>query len=173
MTLNATDNAAKLQSEQAASSAANLYALAVKKLVAGVALSSDEYRSLGAGCAGMETDRTFFQKIGRVSVVYPGSPADQAGIRVGDKVIQNDNDEQAKADPTKPLWEVQTGQAGTPVDITLLRHGKPVTLTLIRMNIEDIQDPEVRQTWERMISNLGYPKEGTFIAPSLRGLEGR
>src|SRR5271170_1160871 len=59
--LNATDNDAKLQPEKASTDAASLYALAAKKLAAGQELSADEYRSLGVGCAGYESNRTFFQ----------------------------------------------------------------------------------------------------------------
>ncbi len=170
-------NAAKqsLQSEAAASGAAatepDLHALAEQKLADGVELTPDEYRSLGAGCAGYESERTFFKKIGKIVEVYPGSPADKAGIRVGDKIISNDSDEQAKSDPTQPLWSVSCGLVGTPVSVTLLRHNHPITLTLIRMNIEDIQDDKARHSWENIIRNLGHPTEGTFTRKSLEELE--
>jgi C-terminal processing protease CtpA/Prc len=167
--LSATDNQATLAAEKA-STAAILYALAAKKLAAGQQLSSNEYRSLGAGCAGYESDRTFFQQIAKVSAVYRGSPADKAGLRKGDKLIDIENDEDAKANPSVPIWGVTTGLAGTPVTLTVLRHGHPVAMTLIRMNIEDIEDPKIRQMWEDVIRNLGYPKDGTFIGPNLNNL---
>jgi len=166
--LNATEDATTLQPEKAAPDA---YALAAQKLSRGMKLSADEYRSLGIGCAGMESQRPFFQKIGQVTAVYPGSPADRAGIHVGDQTVAADaKDENAIDDPSIPLWQVKLGKAGTPQDITLLRNGRPVTLTVIRMNIEDIQDANVRHKWEQTVRNLGYPKEGTFTGRSLQDL---
>jgi hypothetical protein len=59
---------------------------------------------------------------------------------------------------------------GVPVPVTLLRHKQPVELTLITMNIEDIQETEVRHMIEKMISDLDYPQEGTFSGPSIHEL---
>ncbi len=141
----------------------DLYSQAVKKLTSGIKLSAEEYRSLGAGCVGYESDRPFFQKIAIVSKVYPDSPADRAGIRKGDKLIDNDDsDEDAKDHPEIPRWKVSCGQAGTQVEVTVLRHKKTINLTLTRMNIEDIADDDVRHEWEKLIATLGYPKEGEF-----------
>jgi hypothetical protein len=171
--LGASDNDAKLQSEAATSEPFKLHAQAVKKFDAGLTLSADEYRSLDAGCAGYESDRTFFQDIARVSVVYKDSPAEKAGIRKGDKIIDKpaDNDDAARSDPTQPRQEVTCGRAGTPVDVTVLRNGKPETLTLIRMNIEDIQEPRYRHAWEQVLRQLGYPKEGSFSGTTLKNLK--
>ncbi len=141
----------------------DLYAQAVKKLTSGIKLSAEEYRSLGAGCVGYESDRTFFQKVATVSNVYPDSPADRAGIRKGDKLIdKDDSDEDAMEHPEIPRWKVSCGQAGTQVEVTVLRHRKSINLTLTRMNIEDIADDDARHEWEKLIAKLGYPKEGEF-----------
>jgi len=167
-----TDLEDKPDQEQSAVDTKAIYALATKKLAAGLELSSDEYRSLGAGCLGFESLRTFFQPIATVTKVYRGSPADKAGICEGDQLIVNHyKDKEARANPHQPLWGVRCGQAGTPADITVLRDGHPVTLTLIRMNIEDIEDPTIRLEREQLIRQLGYPKEGTFIGTSLNSLE--
>lgn len=133
-----------------------LYKLSVKKLSDGVKLSAEEYRSLGVGCLGFESDRTFFQNIAIVSDVYSGSPADLAGIHVGDKLIEHDNDEAAREHPEIPRWKVSFGQAGTQKQIVVLRHHKPITLTLTRMNIEDIIDDQAREEWEQIIAKYGY-----------------
>jgi hypothetical protein len=163
--LNATDSGADLQSAKASPAAEDIYTLAVKKLSSGGELSADEYRSLGVGCGGLEIYRTFFQNVGKVIEVYRDSPADRAGIRVGDKVIQDERDDEAKANPEQPLMELSLAKAGTPEYVTVQRDGVPVTITLIRINIEDIQEAKFRHKWETMIRNLGYPTEGTFIWP--------
>jgi hypothetical protein len=164
----ASDNDAKLQAEKASSDA---YKIAAQRLSTGAQLSSDEYRALGVGCAGYEYDRTYFTQIATVSVVYKGSPADEAGIREGDKLVDKEADnEQAREHPTVPQETVTLGQAGTPVHLTVLRHGHPVKLTLLRMNIEDIQQDKYRHQWEQIVHDLGYPKEGTFTGTNLKNL---
>ena len=164
----ASQNDVKLQAEKAA---ADAFKLAAQKLSTGQKLSAEDYRALGAGCAGYESDRTFFQNIAKVTIVYRGSPAEAAGIRRGDKVIDNAPDNaQAIAHPTVEQWTVSFDRAGTPVDVTVLRHGQPVKLTLIRMNIEDIQEDKYRHQWEQIIRELGYPKGGTFSGTSIHNL---
>jgi hypothetical protein len=168
LTGSASDNDAKLQAEKAKS---DLFKIAAQKLGTGQKLSAEEYRSLDVGCTGFEADRTFFTTIAKVTTVYRGSPADEAGIKKGDKLVDYapDND-QAKANPTVPQWQVTLAKAGSPMVITLLRHKEPVKVTLVRMNIEDIQDEGPRRQWEKIVSDLGYPKQGTFTGTSLKTL---
>ncbi len=140
-----------------------LYKLAVDKLNKGIKLSAEEYRSLGVGCVGMETDRTFFQDIAVISDVYLDSPAAKAGLHKGDRLLDNSqNDDAAKEHPEIPRWKVTFGQAGTQSQYILLRHHKQVPITLTRMNIEDIADDKIRQEWEQIISKLGNPAQGEF-----------
>lgn len=140
-----------------------LYKIAAQKLRDGARLSSEEYRSLGAGCIGIESHRTYFQKVAIVTAVYKDSPAEKAGLRKGDKLIDNDHeDNEAKSDPSVPRWKVVCGQAGASQEITILRHHKPVTVTLMRMNIEDIVEDKYRHEWERIVSMLGNPQRGNF-----------
>jgi len=169
----AAENDANLKTEKAASDAAKLYRLATQKLAAGEQLTSEEYRSLGAGCAGYESDRTFFQSIAKVSIVYRDSPADKAGLRKGDRLLDIDTEEdnKAKSNPSQPRWSIVCGLAGTPCQLTILRHGKQIKLTLIRMNIEDIEEPDKRQEWEDTIRKLGYPQGGTFAGTSMNDLQ--
>ncbi|HEY9678431.1 MAG TPA: PDZ domain-containing protein [Drouetiella sp.] len=140
------------------------YKLAADKLSKGFKLSADEYRALNAGCAGYESNRTFFQNIAVVTVVYKDSPAYLAGIRKGDKLldVDADQDKEAVEDPTIPRWEVSCGQAGTQVHITLLRHNQPIDVTLTRYNIEDIAEAKYRHEWEQILSQLGNPTEGKY-----------
>jgi len=172
--LKATDNAAKLESEKAA---ADLYALAVQKLSQKQKLSADEYRSLGVGTTGVESWHSFqwfqggFNKVGTVNVVYADSPAEKAGIRLGDKITYGARDlaveAKQRANPYLSRVLVTFAPEGTPLDVTILRHKQPpIKITLIRMNIEDIKEPRIRHEWERMIRNLGFPKEGTYTGSS-------
>ena len=150
----------------------NLHATAIKKFDAGKKLSAAEYRSLEAGCAGFEAHHIFFEDIATITVVYKDSPAYKAGISVGDKIVapEEEEDEKSEANPTQSRQKVKCGKAGTPVDLTVLRDGKPVTITLIRMNIEDIQEPEYRHNWEQILHRLGYPQGGSFSGTSLKDL---
>jgi C-terminal processing protease CtpA/Prc len=146
--------------------------LALQKLKAGTKLSADEYRSLHVGCGGYEGYHVFFQKTTVITKVYKGSPADKAGICIGDRIIEEDQETAAAyAHPTVPLWQVKFGQEGSLVTVTILREAGPVRVTLARMNIEDIEEEHYRRQWERIISELGFPDEGTFVGTSLHNLE--
>jgi len=159
--LNATDDEAKLQSEKALTDA---YALAAQKLSKHQKLTADEYRALQIGVTGMESYRSFFfAKYAKVNAVYKGSPADQAGIRVGDREIWNEAEEKASSE--RATLMVTFEKTGTSVDVTILRKGKPVTITLVRMNMEDIQEPRYRHDWESMVRRLGFP-EGMYTGTS-------
>jgi C-terminal processing protease CtpA/Prc len=154
----------KLRQLLDATEKSELYPIAVQKLTSGMKLSAEEYRSLGAGCIGMEYDRPFFQNRAIVSTVYKDSPADRAGLREGDTIIDNNDqdDDDAKEHPEIPQWKVTCGQAGTDVTVTVLRHNKPVNITLTRMNIEDITNETARHEWEKVLSELGHPTEGEY-----------
>ncbi|HEY9758015.1 MAG TPA: PDZ domain-containing protein [Oculatellaceae cyanobacterium] len=148
-------------------------ALAVDKLRQHLNLTAEEFRSLRAGCVGYESNRTFFQPVAKVSVVYADSPAYKAGLRKGDQLLSKDKDPEAEADPSLPLTAVICGQEGDPVTITVLRHGQEVKLTMNRMNIEDIKEAKYRHQWEELIRELGYPKEGSFIGTDSHNLKRR
>ena len=119
--LNQDDNAqgsvsdASLQAETPKQAETRLRAAAYKKLAQGFNLSSDEYRSLGVGCIGYESLRTFFQSKGKIIAVYKNSPAEKAGLKINETVIQDASDNEAKADPTVPLWSVSLAKEGDPV----------------------------------------------------------
>jgi len=153
-----------------------MFQLAAEKLTAGEELNAEEYRALGVGITGYEVYSKFFKNQGVVEAVYEDSPADRAGIKVGDKVtnlhISQTVQDKARANPTQPLWSVAFKRVGVPVELTVVRHGKEIPMTLITYNIEDIKDPEIRHMFEQMISNLGFPKEGEFSATSMKELTG-
>jgi hypothetical protein len=159
--LNATDNDAKLQAEKAV---ADAYNLAAQKLSSGAEMSSDDYRALQIGTTGIESSKTILQKYATVIAVYPGSPADLAGIRKGEKEIWHNT----KANAVQRI-QVTFRRAGSTVEVTLVRDGQPVNFTLLNQNIEDIQDPKMRRKWEGLVRRLGV-REGVFIGTNLHDL---
>ncbi len=151
------DQSSQMQPESPQSDNNPGYALAVQKLQSNIKLSADDYRNLGVGTLGLESVRTFFQDKAKVEQVYKGGPAEQAGIRVGDVLLDNNHDDSKVTNPTVPQWGITLARAGTVSDITLLRHGQPTTITLTRMNVEDLPDAKIRKVWEGIIDNLGHP----------------
>ena len=105
--------------------------------------------------------------------VYEDSPAYRAGLRKGDKLLSKDKDVEAEDDPTQPLTQISCGQEGTPVTLTVLRHGRQIQMTMNRMNIEDIKESKYRHQWEEVIRELGFPKQGAFIGPDAHNLRPR
>jgi hypothetical protein len=162
---------ANLQAETPAEARTRLKAAAYKKLSQGFDLSSDEYRSLGVGCIGYESLRTFFQTKGKITAVYKNSPAAKAGLKVGETIIQDASDNEAKTDPTVPLWSVSLAKEGDPVNVMIVRHGHKESLTILRYNIEDIEEPAIRAEWEKIVRDLGFPKQGTFNGRSMNSLK--
>jgi len=167
---NAAENAAKLQAEKAA---ADAYALAVQKLSQRQKLTAEDFRSLDIGILGYDSDQTFFQSIGKITRVYADFPAEQAGIRAGDKEICTEADPDLaaeQANPQQARWQVHFHKVGVPIEVTILRNKQPLKLTLITKNIEDIKEPKIRRMYEQMVLDLGYPKEGTFTGASMHDL---
>lgn len=122
-------------------------------------LSPDDFRKLNYGVIGL-TLMSFLD--GRQSVVtgvYPTCPAALAGIARGDIMYEANGYRFKPGDDQRVLWQVCAGKADTPVDVTVIRRGQPITFHLTRMNIEDIQDKRVRTQYEMLLSALGAPQE--------------
>ena len=72
-----------------------------------------------------------------INTVYPGSPAEKAGIMVGDLIYAIDGMTVEQIGVDYAINYVR-GEIGTPVELTLLRDGEYVTLTAIRDTVEEI-----------------------------------
>src|SRR5262249_47809991 len=104
-------------------------------------LSAEDYRSLEFGITGFQSVKTLIGRYPFVVKVFHDLPAEAAGIRPGDKVIRANDHEFTQRDAQPEVWKYLDGRAGTPVDVTVERHKEILTFRLIRMNIEDIQNP--------------------------------
>jgi hypothetical protein len=157
--LNANVDAPKLQAENAAAQA---FEAAAQKISQGIKLTSEEYRALEIGVTGIEAQVGMFSRYATIISVYRGSPAEQAGIRPGDEEIVSAAADKARHDPFHAPLFLNFDRAGTPMDVTIKRHGKLIPLTLIRMNIEDLADTHARRHLEDMIRRVGY-KTGNYV----------
>ncbi len=96
-----------------------------------------------------------------VQQVFEGTGADIAGVRPGDVFIEVDGINVESYDQTQ-LGGVVRGEAGTTVDITFLREGEEVTLTITRVRFE-VPNVEYELLEE---SNVAYISMADFNARS-------
>jgi hypothetical protein len=129
-------------------------------------LSSEEYRKMEYGVIGLEAVMPLNGSGLAVNGVFPTCPCANAGIRPGDLVVKANNYVFQPGDGQRVLWKMVGGKADTPVDVTVLRNAELITFHLMRMNIEDIKDDGIRETFEALLSALGPPDAGTSSAPA-------
>jgi len=159
-----SDDSANLKSESASTDQATAYKLALQKVQSGAKMTSDDYRALGVGVIGYESTRTWFQNEAVVTAVYPGLPAYEAGIRVGDKILVKNVDDSDVVDPTKPKWVFSCGIAGTGADFEVKqRDGQIHNVHLVRANMEDIPDLKLRRQYEHFVSETGAPADNVEV----------
>ena len=97
-----------------------------------------------------------------VNTVYPESPAEKAGIKVGDFIYAIDGKTVTELGLNNAVYHVR-GEIGTPVELELIRNGEHITLTAIRDEVEELN--VTYETDEE--NNIGYVqivafKENTF-----------
>ncbi len=103
-----------------------------------------------------------------LTIVSPieGSPADQAGLMPGDKVIAIDGEDMTGVAPEEARLKV-LGPEGTQVNLTVAREGEPapIEFTITRAKIE------IRSAEGKMLEdNLGYLDINTFGEQTTREL---
>jgi carboxyl-terminal processing protease len=97
----------------------------------------------------------------RVVYVFPGSPAEAAGIRRGDELLAV-NGETVRDESATNVALMVRGEAGTSVRLTVARQGDPVRdIEIVRASIR-IQSLEAR-----VIGDVGYLRIQDFPVPAL------
>lgn len=96
-----------------------------------------------------------------VQQVFDGTGADVAGVRPGDVFIEVDGINVEGYDQTQ-LGGVVRGEAGTTVDVTFLREGEEITITITRVRFE-VPNVEYELLEE---SNVAYISMADFNARS-------
>ena len=86
-----------------------------------------------------------------VNTVYPGSPAEKAGIEFGDIIYAVDGKTVTELGYTNAVYYVR-GKIGTDVELTLIRDGEKITVTATRAEVEEIN--VVHDIDEEL--NIGY-----------------
>ena len=72
-----------------------------------------------------------------IDTVYPNSPAEKAGIKVGDYLYAVDGKTVSELGYDNAINNVR-GEIGTKVELTLIRNGEFVTVTPIRAEVEEL-----------------------------------
>jgi len=159
-----SDGQPNLQGETPSADNATLYAQAQKKLTERKPLTAEEFRSLGAGTSGFDADQQYYSRLAKVTRVFAGGPAEQAGIKAGDILLQDEVATPVSGDPTRPETDFSCQRAGDVKDVRVKRHGQILTFHLVAMNIEDIKEPNLRRLYERMIQKYGFPVQNVRMA---------
>ncbi|MBR5345483.1 MAG: S41 family peptidase [Clostridia bacterium] len=90
-----------------------------------------EYAGIGIQISGNYTTQ-----ICTIVRVFPGGPAEQAGVQRGDILYMVGEDLYVTADTLDDAVSIMRGTPGTDVDVTFLRDGEPYTVTLTRATIQ-------------------------------------
>ncbi|MBQ9638704.1 MAG: S41 family peptidase [Bacteroidales bacterium] len=100
-----------------------------------------------------------------ISSPYEGLPADQAGLRAGDRIISVGG-ESAKGKTTAEVSSILRGQAGTPITLKLERNGETFERTLVRRAIKLENVPY----YGLVGSDIGYIKLNEFTQDAAKNI---
>jgi carboxyl-terminal processing protease len=125
-----------------------------------------DYKGIGVQILAQPKDMTVV-----VVRVFKGSPAEQAGIRAGDKIIQVDDLAVTAYEMSDAVDIMRGGPAGTTVDVTVYRGTEEIKVTVTR---GDIHMNNVDS--EMLEGNIGYIRlysfEGTMADEYDKALSG-
>jgi hypothetical protein len=122
-------------------------------------LKSDDYRQIEFGVTGFVSTKYIFGRFPVVTKLFSGCPAEAAGVRLGDRIVQANHHVFVRSDMQPEFWRYIDGRAGTPVALTVLRGDHYMTFQIVRMNIEDLPSSTLRKEYERLMRKLGAPTD--------------
>ncbi len=105
---------------------------------------------------GVSVIYSYSDKIMTVTEVYAESGAEEAGIKIGDKIVKVNGEPLEEIGYDKAVYTIR-GEIGTTVDITLDRGGEEVTVTATRKKVV-----EKSVTYSIDESKIGYIKISAF-----------
>lgn len=100
-----------------------------------------------------------------ISEPYQGLPADEAGLRAGDRIVSVDG-QSTQGKTTADVSSAMRGQAGTTLVLTVEREGKELERTVTRREIKLPNVPYYGYVGEQ--SNYGYIKLDEFTADAAK-----
>ncbi len=109
------------------------------------------------GGIGVMVEYNDIDKTIMVNTVYPDSPAEKAGIKVGDYFYSIDGKTVDELGYTNAVNYVR-GEIGTSVELVMLRNGEKVTVTAVRAEVEEINVAYEIDTEK----NIGYVQIVSF-----------
>ena len=95
-------------------------------------LDDDEGKYTGIGVL---ISANYETQICVINRIFKGSPAEEAGVKRGDILYRVGEDLFVTADNLQDAVDIMRGVPGTDVDVTFLRDGKEITLTITRKEI--------------------------------------
>lgn len=93
---------------------------------------SGKFVGIGVGVEYNDADESIM-----INTVYPSSPAEEAGVKVGDYIYAIDGKTLTELGYTNAVNYIR-GEKGTQVELTLIRGGEKVTVNVTRDEIEEI-----------------------------------
>jgi hypothetical protein len=89
---------------------------------------------------------------------FPDTPAAQAGIQPGDQIISIDSNKLTGLSIPE-VEEMMLGGIGTTVILSIQRLDKLVAAVMVRMDVDEIKDPEIRAAYGRTLSRMAEANE--------------
>ena len=125
-----------------------------------VAEATDDYQtdmSGKFGGIGVMIEYNHVEETLMVNLVYPGSPAEQVGVEVGDYIVSVDGKRVSEIGYLNAVNYVR-GKIGTTVTLTLLRGDREIEVSPVRAEVEEINvDYDIDEE-----NNIGYGKIVAF-----------
>lgn len=123
-------------------------------------LTAEDYKDIIEGFQGNEVGigiDSIVDKDGNIHVlsVHKGSPADNAGLKKGDKIVKVEGEIVVEIGASAAIEKLR-GEVGTPVAFTVMRQDEEIDVNLTRGQFENIT------VESRMIGNVGYIKIRQF-----------